>query len=256
MMKSIIYTILLFFVMTNLDAQPIKLWDLDGLSDSTVLLYQQIDNTKASSGSATIISFRQKFYLLTASHVAKDLKNDAKVIIRLDGDKPKIINLIENSNNKSIIWTHHPIADLAILELNIIDKEFLQKATKWAFPSEQIYNQKDLPSRDADLTFLGYPRIDLQMEHFSALTFSAYLASGLLTQNRYDTQTKCNFYFLNVPSMQGCSGSGVYFSVKKAMFFGGDATLLIGIVHGTAGDDTGGKLATITPSYYIWDILK
>ena len=40
------------------------------------------------------------------------------------------------------------------------------------------------------------------------------------------------------------------------MYFGGNVTILIGVVHGTATDNTGGKLATITPSYYVWDLLK
>ncbi len=56
--------------------------------------------------------------------------------------------------------------------------------------------------------------------------------------------------------MQGCSGSGVYFSVKKGFYIGGKVTVFIGIVHGTATDDSGGKLATITPAYYIWEVLK
>ncbi len=33
-------------------------------------------------------------------------------------------------------------------------------------------------------------------------------------------------------------------------------TLMIGVVHGTASDDTGGKMAAITPSFYIWDLLN
>jgi len=33
-------------------------------------------------------------------------------------------------------------------------------------------------------------------------------------------------------------------------------TLLTGIVHGTYGDNIGGKLAAITPSFYIKDLLK
>jgi hypothetical protein len=33
-------------------------------------------------------------------------------------------------------------------------------------------------------------------------------------------------------------------------------TLILGIVHGTAQDGTGGKLAAIFPSFYIWDLLE
>ncbi len=40
------------------------------------------------------------------------------------------------------------------------------------------------------------------------------------------------------------------------MFFGGNVTVLIGVIHGTASDDSGGKLAQITPAFYIWDLFK
>jgi len=79
----------------------------------------------------------------------------------------------------------------------------------------------------------------------------------LITQLRADTKTKCNFYYLSVPSIQGYSGSGVYFSVKKTtIYYGGNKTFLIGIVHGTQSDDTVGKLAAITPSYYISELFE
>lgn len=78
----------------------------------------------------------------------------------------------------------------------------------------------------------------------------------LITQKGYDTKTKSNFFYLNVPSIEGCSGSGVFFSVKKAIYMAGKATLMIGVVHGTQGDSTGGKLAAVTPSYYVLDLFK
>ena len=34
----------------------------------------------------------------------------------------------------------------------------------------------------------------------------------------------------------------------------GDTTLL-GFIHGTKFDDTGGKIALVTPSYYLKDLL-
>jgi hypothetical protein len=56
--------------------------------------------------------------------------------------------------------------------------------------------------------------------------------------------------------MQGYSGADVYASVRKAEFYNLGKTLLLGIVHGTANDNIGGKLAAITPSYYVWYLLK
>jgi hypothetical protein len=233
-----------------------SLWTQDELSNATVLLFQKINDTTSSSGSGTIISISSRYFLLTANHVAKELKESAKIIFRLAGDKPGIYDLLPLTRAKKLIWKNHPIADMSMIELFANNNNILQIFQKWSFPIGQISGVKQLPSREADLTFLGFPLIDLEMEHFSPLVFTGYLASGFITQLRYDTKTKCNFFYLNVPSIQGCSGSGVYFSVKKGMYVGGSVTLFIGIVHGTQGDNSGGKLAAITPSFYINDLLK
>lgn len=232
------------------------LWDLDGVSNATVLLYQQVSDSSARIGAGTTIIRSGRYYILTASHVAKELKSNAKIIFRLKGDKPGIFDLQLIAKDKPPKWEHHSIADIAITELDAKSNPIKSILEDYAFPFELIHRGKELPKHDVDLTFLGYPVVDLQMEHFSPLTFTAYLSSGLITQLRYDTKTKCNFFYLNVPSIEGCSGSGVFFSVKKAFYMGAKATLMIGIIHGTQADSTGGKLAAVTPSYYLFDLFK
>lgn len=251
-------TILFFLLLATKFSfcQTDSLWNLDGVSNVTVMLYQKISDTNGVNGSGTVINYNGRYFLLTASHVAKQMKADANVVFRLNGDKPGIIGLLLLTKSHKLDWAYHPIADLATIELTTSDKNVEQRLKQWSFPASQIYDNTDLPKKEADLTFLGFPRIDLDLQHFSPLTFNSHLSSGLITQLRYDTKTKCNFFYLDIPSMQGCSGSGVYFSVSKAMYFGGNVTIFIGVVHGTATDDTGGKLATITPAFYIWDLLK
>ncbi|MBX2932013.1 MAG: hypothetical protein KF781_08720 [Chitinophagaceae bacterium] len=237
-------------------AQRDSLWSQDDISNVTVFLYQEISDMSAQSGSGTIINHNGKYFLLTANHVAKEMRNDAKVVFRIAGDKPGIVDLLALSKTHSLKWTTHPIADLSLMELATTNKEIEQRLKEWSFPSYLIYGGRETAPKDVDITFLGYPLLDLQLEHFSPLIFTSHLASGLITQRRADTKTKCTFFYLDLPSMQGCSGSGVYYSVKKAMFIGGNKTIFLGVVHGTQADNTGGKLAAITPSYYIWDILK
>ena len=248
---ALITTVLIILPLSTLSKEP--LWNQEQITYPTVLLYQKISNTLAKVGSGTVVVNNGRYYIITASHLAKEMKSDAKVIFRLKGDKPDIANLLSISKEGSTKWKHHPVADIAMVELNQKNKTIPEG---YAFPAEQIYSGKELPNHEADLTFLGFPMIDLEMEHFSPLIFTGYLASGLITQLRFDTKTKCNFFYLNNPSIEGCSGSGVYFSVKKAFYMGGKKTLMIGIVHGTKGDSTGGKLAAITPSYYIFDLFK
>lgn len=255
-MRFILLAICLSCFSPKMFSQIDSLWNLDGVSNVTVYLYQKTSDTTGKNGSATIINHNGKYFLLTASHVAKEMKHNANIVFRVANDKPGILNLIDIAKNRTLNWNTHPVADISILELTAINKDVESRLKQWSFPSFQILESKEVPSKDADITFLGYPRIDLQLEHFSPLTFNSHLASGLITQLRYDTKTKCNFFYLDIPSMQGCSGSGVYFSVRKGMYFGGNVTVMIGVIHGTATDDTGGKLATVTPAYYIWDILK
>ena len=248
--------VLVFPLCTSLSQVKGTLWDQEQISNVTVLLYQQTSDTSPVSGSGTILSYDSAFYLLTASHVAKSMQVTAKIVFRLPVDKPFFADLAALTASKTFKWKVHPIADIAILELSPTTSELRKQLDEWSFPIKQIYSGKDLPNRDAGLTFLGYPVVDMEMEHFSPLVFTCDRASGLITQTRSDTKTKCNFFFLSMPSIQGCSGSGVYFSVNKSMYLGGDTTVLIGLIHGTMTDNTGGKLAAVTPSYYIFDLLK
>jgi hypothetical protein len=158
------------------------LWDQDRIANATVLLYQKISDTLAKSGSGTVIIRNGRYYILTASHLAKELKNDAKVIFRLKGDKPGIFDLLSIIKDKSLEWEHHPVADIALIELEAKSNSIKTILEDYAFPGELIHRGKDLPQRDADLTFLGYPIVDLEMEHFSPLIFTGLVFSIELTQ--------------------------------------------------------------------------
>lgn len=233
-----------------------SLWTQDEISNATVLLYQQTSDTTSKIGTGTIVYSNERYFLLTASHIAIILQNTSKIVFQLENNKPAIIDLHMLVKRPVFDWHHHPVADISLLEI-FPNNDIIKKLLKdYSFPFKQIASFKKLPAKEADLTFLGYPMLDLDMEYFSPLVFNGNLASGLITQKRYDTNTKSSFFYLNVPSIEGCSGSGVYFSVKKGFYYGGKLTVLIGVVHGTKTDNTGGKLAAITPSYYIKDLLN
>jgi len=256
-MKQIL--VLLTISLCNLTyGQTMKaLWNENEIGDISVLLFRQQNNNLSSTGTATIIYHENRYFLLTAAHVAKDMDSLSKIVFHVENDKPMIVDLKSLTLLEPIAWTEHNEADIAILELKLPTDTLLKnRFESIAFPIAQIYNGKDLPSRSAGITFVGFPVIDLDLIHFSALFFNANICSGLITQNRGDNKKKCTFFYLNTPSVQGCSGSGVFFSVQKDMYFGGDQTILIGVMHGTYSDNTGGKLAAITPSYYIFDLFK
>lgn len=259
-MKQLLqFTIPLFFLVFSPNhsiGQADSLLTTEDLSNMTVLLIQT-NSTGSKAGTGTIINHNKKFYLLTASHVAKEMNNNPQIVFRKDGDKPAILNLKEITLTNQLNWSNHLEADVSIIEISSKNKDVLSRLNQWSFSSNFIYKDSIILARDNDATFFGFPILDFELKHFSPLSFTAYPASGLITNKRYDTRTLCSFFYLDKPSMQGCSGSGVFCSVKRnSTYMGMGKTFMLGIVHGTANDDTGGKLAAIIPSYYIWDLLN
>lgn len=255
MLKTIFFSFVLSFLSLQLLAQkPDSLYDINRLSNLTVMLYQPLTN---ELGTGTIIKHINKFYLLTANHVANQMHAGAKIVFRVGNDLPAFVDLAKFNKGHPIKWVNHQIADLSITELIPFNDDIKNRLNSTCFFSELIFSQHVYPPRDFTYVYLGFPVIDLNLKHFSPLFFSSNPASGLITQSRKDNGNKCDFYYLDRPGLQGCSGSGVYISVKTGgMYFGMNKTVLVGVIHGTEGDNTGGKLAIVTPSYYIWDLLK
>lgn len=249
--------ILLFFnplLISTLQGQPKELkWTKEEILNVTIYLGDTI--TKAS-GTGTIIGSQGRFFILTANHVASNISTGGVVIFHKNS-KPLSRTFMSLTDNKAR-WVHHKTSDISIVEIFPKDTSLNSWISKWNFPLNQVYFGKDVPSMDHLLTFLGFPVIDYKLEFFSPLLFQANISSGLITQARYDTKALTTFFFLSEPSIQGCSGSGVFLWVrpKAGVFVGGDRTVLMGIIHGTQTDNTGGKMAAVTPTFYLKDIIK
>jgi len=253
----IVVLIYLMFCFNSFGQEKKIQWNDEEVGDMSILLYRKINDSTANTGTGTIINNKSKYFILTAQHVALNMDEETIVVFRLPGDKPKFVNLKKLVRNNSINWINHKEADISIIELDLpMEIQLRERIVLNSFPIEQINLSKKLPSRDVDITFFGYPVIDLNMEHFSALNINSRICSGLITQKRADNKKLSTFFYLDRPSIQGCSGSGVYYSVSRSMYIGGNKTILIGIMHGTKSDNTGGKLSMITPSYYLLDLLQ
>ena len=104
---------------------------------------------------------------------------------------------------------------------------------------------------------MGYP-LGLGTDgYMSPLSLESKASSGYLTLSRFDTQTTCTFFMLQDPSIGGYSGGPVYdISIYQMGGFmsTGSGTILHGFIHGTIGDNTGGKLAAVTPAFYFHDV--
>ncbi len=93
-----------------------SLLTVDDISNMTVYIIQE-NETSSPAGTGTIICHNDKFYLLTASHVAKQMNITPKIVFRVAEDKPAIINLIDITANHRLSWIDHPEADISIIEV-------------------------------------------------------------------------------------------------------------------------------------------
>lgn len=145
---------------------------------------------------------------------------------------------------------------MAVIELNILGH--LNLFQDRCFPYDHI-NDSDIPaSRDDELTVIGFPHGLGVQGKFSPLTFRSYASSAFLTLPRADTKTPSDFFCLENPSVGGYSGGPVFDMGYEKMGCATatkEKTVLHGIVHGTMSDETGGKIALITPMLYIKDLI-
>ena len=257
--KIIILVLNLIFI-SSMEAQKSEnniILTADQLTISVVNLRKEISPGNESTGTGSFISKNDEIYIVTATHVSKNMDDSAYVIIQGENNLPIKIELKKLSN--PIKWIDHPIADLSVLKLNP-EKEILEKFLQNRFvPFEMIEISKKAISRNTQLTIIGFPLGLGIYGLFSPLTYRTFPSSSLIDLNRFDNKTPQTFIILENPSIGGYSGGPVYdLSIIESgvMKLTGSGTKLHGVIHGTISDETGGKLAAITPAYYLTDILK
>lgn len=117
-------------------------------------------------------------------------------------------------------------------------------------------------SRDRELTVAGFPHglgtTLTGASKFCPLTFRSYASSSYMSLSRADNGLLSVFFCLENPAMGGYSGAPIidmgYVSSPALIQTYGDTTIW-GFVHGTMNDNTGGKIAMVTPVYYLKDII-
>lgn len=194
-------------------------------------------------------------YLATAEHVKNLIQSDSVIVF---GESNSANHIVLFTSICQGNWKTHPVADLSIVQLDRLDSRFNNRF----FPSIQISQMSLAVSRERELTTVGFPSglgtTLTGSSKFSPLSFRSYASSSYMTLNRADKNQRSDFFCLENPAMGGYSGGPVfdlgYIKTPAMMQSYGDTTLL-GFIHGTNSDNTGGKLALVTPSYYLKDLL-
>ena len=221
----------------------------------SILTFRPDGSTSVGTGSFMTTNGRD-VWLLTASHVASD--TNRQTVIAVGNKNDECITAPLSLLNANCEWISHPIADIAVMRVSI-NKANSNLLEGRCLPFDHFNHERRGVSRDAELTSVGFPQ-GLGIEgRFSPLTFRSYAASSLVTLDRADTKTPSDFFCLENPSCGGYSGCPVLdlgYMVVGNMTSTREKTICYGIMHGTISDETGGKLALVTPSYYLDDLLR
>lgn len=205
-------------------------------------------------GTGVFVSKDNKAYLVTASHVAKATSVNTEIVLCDANNNPTTCLLTQL--NKSLAWINHPVEDISALEIDIANN--LSLLTNRCFPFYQIEINYGSFSRDKELTCVGFPKGLGVTGKFSPFTFRSYISCPEITLLRSDTKTPAIFGCLENPSVGGYSGGPIFdlgAMVVGIMVSSSGPTKLLGIMHGTLFDDTGGKIAVFSPAAFLKDII-
>ncbi len=205
-------------------------------------------------GTGIFIEKDNKAYLITADHVSKKTNSNSYIIYCDKNNTPfkrKLVKL-----NSSLSWISHSIEDISILELDVLNN--MDLLSERCFPYDQIEDDISKISRDDELTSVGFPNGLGAVGKFSPFTFRSYASSSEISFTRFDIPKIANFICLENPSVGGYSGGPILdlgIMHVGVMTSSTGPTRLIGIMHGTMIDNTGGKIAVFSPAKYIKDLI-
>jgi S1-C subfamily serine protease len=203
-------------------------------------------------GTAIFIGKNNEPYLITASHVVKNLNHQSYVILSDANGVPTrvMLNVLLGGGT----FVDHAQADLAKAKI-VITATNVQYLSGRCFPFEQIDISDNSISKDLELTTIGFPLgLGSNGAKFSPLSYRSHVAAPVITLPRFDNQIPCDFVILELPSIGGYSGGPMFdlgYIISGMMTQTKENTILHGLVHGTISDPTGGKLAAITPCKYL-----
>jgi hypothetical protein len=227
----------------------------DDVAPSVVFLTQDVPAGKdASNGSGFLIRKGDKPFLITASHVARDIGTSFKII--MPGHEGQAVT----NRLKGVKWNISPTADVAMLLIKTSNQDEYKALLNRCLPANLITARPLPPSRDFPLIVMGYPLCLGTTGFVSPLSLETHAASGFITMERFDNKKLATFILLQSPSTSGLSG-GPVFDIGKSYFEGRDLTArngvsLVGLISGVIYDKTGGKFSMVVPSTEIARLLE
>jgi len=247
---------------------------LDQFSTTVVLLVQHEQHTIKQKGKYVrkdsailgtgffIGDDAGNLFLITAEHVALKMKSDAAVTIRGTNDMPLSYPIQQLTGTTEVRWVFHETEDVAVLLLHPVP-EMISSLERHFSPKRIFSTEMTAPSRDRPVTTIGFP-LGLGIQgHFSPISGDSRPASGLVTLISPTTKKPAVFFLLDSPSIGGFSGAPLlvlptpYTSGGGLVFpQTGTGPICVGLITATISDETGGKMAAVTPSAYIVETIN
>lgn len=196
-------------------------------------------------------------WMVTANHVAKGTNEQTIIVVSTkDGNAQQVpLKLFGPLSS----WRHHPFADISAFYIQSTTSNMQFFNGRTFLPMDHFNLKQEPVSRDFELTCIGFPKGLGTEGLFSPFTFRSFASSGFFKYSRFDTKQECIFFCLENPSVGGYSGGPIFdlgYSTNGVFETQKDKTLCHGIMHGTMSDDTGGKIAMVTPAFYLKDIIE
>jgi hypothetical protein len=262
MKKRLRYSLLLCGFVAGIFAMStsrVQSGTIDGLAPCVVfLVIPGAQGHDVPVGSGFLVRTNETALLVTAAHVAKRAGTNISLIMPTKEGQAEIAEVPD------LVWMESPSADVAVARLNATETNVLARILARSLPADLLSARPLPPDRDVPLTIMGYP-LTLGTKGFvSPLSLETKAASGFITLPRFDNKQLATFIVLQEPSIQGMSG-GPVFDTGSTYFGGGRAMVvrsgvsLVGLMHGTLSDDTGGKLGAVVPATEIlkvFDLLR
>lgn len=226
----------------------------DDVAQSVVFLTQEAPTGKnANNGSGFLIRKDDKPFLVTASHVARDIGTSFKII--MPGREGQGVT----SRLKGVKWHISPTADVAMLLIKTNSRDEDKALLNRCLPANLITARPLPPSREFPLIVMGYPLCLGTTGFVSPLSLETHAASGFITMERFDNKKLATFILLQSPSTSGLSG-GPVFDIGKSYYVGRELTArngvsIVGLISGVIFDKTGGKFSMVVPSTEIARLL-
>ena len=234
-------------------------------AQSVVLLHSKLANGNDLIGTGFLVQLPGQLFLVTAEHVAREIGPTPQLTFGAVGDVARTLSLRDVAGSSPLGWVFHGEADVAVLALRGT-ADVVGLLSKRALQPAHLVNVLEAPNRERVLTTVGFPLglggLTLGPDQrISPLTRESRAASGLLTLARFDTKKPTTFFVLDNPSIGGFSGAPVFMLPgtvvsHDSLGFTPPVGFCLGLVHGTIGDGTGGKLAAIVPVAYITQTLE